>query len=190
MRAPAELASPVTALAVAGLALVAASWSADAGAHPKRRPGLWEVRSTGAEALGMPATRFCVGDGTDTEHAHLDRASGQRGSCSLGTFVRAGEAWVAESVCREGRSTVISRAVASGDFETAYRIDTLVTQGTPAGGGRRDDREAVVARWLGPCEPGQRAGDLVIPGMGTLNMEDGTFLAEPRPRPRRAAPPR
>ena len=190
MRAPAAFASLATALAVAGAVLAAAAWSADASAHPKRRPGLWEVRSAGADALGMPATRFCVGDGTDTALTHLDRSSGPRGSCSLGAFSRVGEAWVAESVCREGRSTVVSRAIASGDFETEYRIDTLVSQGTPGSAGRREDREAVVARWLGPCGPEQRAGDLVIPGMGTLNMEDGTFLAEPRGRTRRAAPAR
>lgn len=137
----------------------------------------------------MAPTLFCVGEHTDTARAHLDRSPGPRGSCSLGEFVRSGEAWVAESVCREGRSTVVSRAVASGDFENAYRIDTIVTHAATAAGTRREDREAVVARWLGPCEPNQRPGDLVIPGMGTLNMDDGTFRAEAPSRPRRAADP-
>ena len=156
-----------------------AAAAADAAlAHPKRRPGLWEVRSAGVDALGMPPTRFCVGERTDSPGSHLDRSPGARGSCSLGEFVRSGEAWVAESVCREGKSTVTSRAVATGDFETEYRIDTIVTHAA----GRREDREAVVARWLGPCEPGQRPGDLVVPGMGTLNMDDGTFRAEPAER--------
>ncbi len=135
----------------------------------------------------MPPTRFCVGEATDTAASHLDRAGGERGSCSLGQFVRTGDAWVAESVCREGRSTVVSRAVASGDFENAYRIDTIVTQAGASPAPRREHREAVVARWLSPCYAGQRPGDLVVPGMGTLNMEDGTFRAEPTPR-RRAAP--
>jgi hypothetical protein len=156
-------------------------------AHPKRRAGLWEVRSAGADALGMPPTRFCVGDGTDTARAHLDRSPGTRGSCSLGEFVRSGDAWVAESVCREGKSSVTSRAVARGDFQTEYRIDTVVTHAGASA--RREDREAVLARWLGPCETGQRPGDLVVPGMGTLNMDDGTFRAEPPPRPRRATSP-
>lgn len=163
----------------------------DAQAHPQRRAGLWEVRSAGVDALGMPPTRFCVGEQTDTPRTHLDRSPGPRGSCSLGEFVRAGDAWVAESVCREGRSTVTSRAVATGDFRTAYRIDTLVTHDTSPS--RREERDAVEARWLGPCEPGQRPGDLVVPGMGTLNMDDGTFRAEPPSRARRgqpAAPPR
>ncbi|MFM1989609.1 MAG: hypothetical protein RJA99_2566 [Pseudomonadota bacterium] len=157
-------------------------------AHPKRRPGLWEVRSTNADSLGLPPTRFCVGEQTDSERAHLDRSPGPRGSCSLGEFVRSGEAWVAESICREGKSTVTSRAVATGDFENEYRIDTIV-QHAAAGVRPREDREAVVARWLGACEPGQRPGDLVVPGMGTLNMDDGTFRAEPPTRTPRAVPP-
>jgi hypothetical protein len=173
-------------------ALVAAAVTADpAQGHPQRRPGLWEVRSAGVDALGMPPTRFCVGEQTDTPSAHLDRSPGPRGSCSLGEFVRTGDAWVAESVCREGRTTVTSRAVATGDFRTAYRIDTLVTHDASAP--RREERDAIEARWLGPCEPGQRPGDLVVPGMGTLNMDDGTFRAEPPARTRRgqpAAPPR
>lgn len=172
-------------LAVA-LAAAAALAPAPADAHPKRRAGLWEVRSANSDSLGMPPTRFCVGEQTDSARAHLDRSPGLRGSCSLGEFVRSGEAWVAESVCREGKATVTGRAVATGDFETEYRIDTVVTHAAPGASGRREDREAVVARWLGPCETGQRPGDLVVPGMGTLNMDDGTFRAEPPSRAARA----
>ncbi len=174
--------------ALAGAAAAFAS-SGPADAHPSRRPGLWEVRVAGSDAIGMAPTQFCVGEHTDSARAHLDRRPGPRGSCSLGEFVRSGDAWVAESVCREGRSTVVSRAVATGDFETEYRIDTIVTHAASPTGARREDREAIVARWLGPCAAHQRPGDLVIPGMGTLNMDDGTFRGEAPARPRRAADP-
>lgn len=149
--------------------------------HPKRKAGLWEVRGVSAEASGLPPTRFCVGENTNTRSSHLDRSVGERGACTLGAFRRAGQAWLAESVCKETRSVVVSRAIASGDFETEYRIDTLVTYDPPLGGIRREDKEAVVARYLGPCLDGQKAGDVVVPGMGTLNMVDGTFRAEPAP---------
>lgn len=158
--------------------------------HPRRTPGLWEVRSAGAHASGLPPTRFCVGEDTDNEHSQLDRSVGKRGACALGPFRRAGSSWVAESVCRQGRTSVVSRSIASGDFDSAYRIDTIVQYDPPLGGVRRDDKDAVVATRLGPCEPGQKPGDMVMPGMGTLNMFDGSFRAEPpqRSRSRRGEP--
>lgn len=153
--------------------------------YPKRKPGLWEVRTVVAQASGLSPTKFCVGEGTDTRTSQLDRSVGARGACTLGGFHRAGLAWVAESVCREGKSRIVSRAIASGDFDTGYRIDTVVTYDPPLGGVRREDKEALLAHYLGPCEPGQKPGDMVIPGMGTLNMVDGTFRAEPAARPTR-----
>jgi hypothetical protein len=152
---------------------------------PRRQPGLWEVRSAGAQSAGVPLVRFCVGEATDTAAQHLDRVPGVRGSCSLGAFRRDGSAWVAESVCRDNRSTASSRALASGDFVSAYRIDTVVRYDPPLGGVRAEDRDSVSARRLGDCAAGQRPGDMIIPGMGTLNMTDGHFRPEPAARPAR-----
>ncbi|HMN65048.1 MAG TPA: hypothetical protein PKB08_08640 [Burkholderiaceae bacterium] len=157
---------------------------------PKRRAGLWEVRSVGAQASGLPPTRICVGEGTDTAQNHLDRSVGSRGSCTLGAFRRAGQAWLAESTCREGRTVVTSRSIATGDFDASYRIDTLVSYDPPLGGVRREDKDALEATWLGPCAQGQKPGDMVVPGMGTLNMLDGGFRAEPPARGRAAERPR
>lgn len=155
--------------------------SLDPLSFPKRKAGLWEVRSTGAQSHGLEATRQCIGDKTDQVDSHLDRRAGAKGSCTMGAFKRAGSSWVAESVCREGRVNVVSKAIASGDFETEYRIDTVVTYEPPLAGIRKEDKDAVLATFLGPCLSHQRAGDMVIPGMGTLNMIDGTFRAEPTP---------
>lgn len=155
--------------------------SLDPMAFPKRKAGLWEVRSTGAHSHGLEATRYCIGDKTDQADSHLDRRAGAKGSCTMGAFKRAGSSWVAESICREGKVNVVSKAIASGDFETEYRIDTVVTYDPPLAGIRKEDKDAVLATFLGPCLSNQRAGDMVIPGMGTLNMNDGTFRAEPTP---------
>jgi hypothetical protein len=177
---PAAAHALAVALALVVLAAAHAGEATAPAAFPKRKAGLWEVRSVASQAAGLAPTRHCVGEQTDVESSHLDRQPGTRGACSLGAFRRAGDAWLAESVCREGRTVVTSRAVATGDFATEYRIDTHVTYDPPLGGVRREDKEAVVARWLGPCGPKQKPGDMVIPGMGTLNMVDGTFKAESR----------
>ncbi len=154
--------------------------------HPRRRPGLWEIRSTSNDNIGMPPTRFCVGEETDRPERHLDRVAGEKGSCTIGGFKRVGITWIAETVCRDNRTTVISQSVASGDFLSEYRIDTLVFYSPPLAGGKREDKDSVSARYLGPCAPGQRAGDLEVPGMGTLNMTDGSL----KPEAGKSRPPR
>lgn len=146
--------------------------------YPRRKPGLWEMRNAASEILGMPPTNYCVGEQTDTPEYHLDRVAGEKGSCSIGPFKRVGISWVAESVCRDSRTVVVSQSIASGDFQTQYRIDTLVFYSPPLANNRREDKEAVVARYLGPCSAVQRPGDLVVPGMGVLNMGDGTLRPE------------
>ena len=151
---------------------------------PRRAPGLWEVRSASSSVIGLPPTLNCVGDGTDGSRSQLDRSPGAKGSCTLGSFTRVGEAWVAESVCKEGRTRVTSKAIATGDFRSHYRIDTAVTYDPPLGGVKKEDKDAIVARHLGACPAHQKPGDLVVPGMGTLNMIDGTFRAEPSPAAR------
>jgi hypothetical protein len=142
---------------------------------PRRAPGLWEVRSVGAQAAGLPPVQQCVGTGTDTAESHLDRVAGTRGACEFGPFRRSGKGWLAESVCRQSRVRVTSRSVLTGDLEHAYRIDTVVRYEPPLGGRKHEDRDALEARRVGPCLPGQSPGDAVIPGMGTLNMLDGDF---------------
>jgi hypothetical protein len=143
--------------------------------YPRRKPGLWEIRNAASENLGMPPTSYCVGEQTDTPEHHLDRVAGEKGSCSIGPFKRVGISWVAESVCKDSRSVIVSQSIASGDFQTQYRIDTLVFYSPPLANNKREDKEAVVARYLGACPAGQRPGDLAVPGMGVLNMGDGTL---------------
>lgn len=157
---------------------------------PRRRAGLWEIETVGAHAAGLPAARYCIDDSTDRAGLHLDRSSGAKGSCSLGAFRRAGEAWSAETICRQGRTSVVSRSIASGDFETTYRIDTVIQYDPPLGGVIPRESTAIRGRWVGPCLAGQRAGDVSIPGMGRLNMKDGSVVPEETPEQRKTAKPR
>ena len=167
-----------------------AASNADGHDFPRRRAGLWEIETVGANAAGLPAARYCIDDTTDRASLNLDRSSGVKGSCRLGAFRRAGDAWSAETICRQGRTSVVSRSVASGDFETAYRIDTVIQYDPPLGGVIPRESTAIRGRWIGPCSAGQRAGDVSIPGMGRLNMKDGTVVPEEPAEPRKAAKPR
>lgn len=148
--------------------------------HPRRKPGLWEIRNSASEQLGMPPVHFCVGEQTDTIEHHLDRQVGKRGACQVGSFKRVGVDWVADSVCKDARTTVVSQSTTKGDFQTRYRIDTLVFYSPPLLNNRREDREYVEARYLRACPEGQKPGDLTVPGMGVLNMLDGGLRRDAR----------
>jgi hypothetical protein len=148
---------------------------------PKRKAGLWQIKAVGLEQAGMPPTLFCVGDVTDTQTQHLDRKPGVLGSCTLGSFKQAQGGWLAESICKDSRTTVKSQAVLTGDLNLEYRIDTVVTYLPPIAGTRKTDQDSLLAKFMGACSAAQKPGDLVVPGMGTLNLNDGTFRAEAKP---------
>ena len=157
------------------LATTNCAWSTD---FPKRQSGLWEIQSEVSRAAGLAPAQQCVGPNSDTAQQHLDRTIGRRGFCNLGPFIRNdNRVWIAQSTCRHRRKVVSTRKIATGDFVTHYRIDTIVRS-------QRKQRtrtlaqDILQARYLGPCLAGQRPGDLVTPGMGTLNMTDGAFQRE------------
>jgi hypothetical protein len=142
-------------------------------AFPKRKPGLWEIKTTAASQAGLPASYLCVGDTTDTPKSHLDRYATTAGACQFGAYQKVGNGWLSEAVCKEGRNNITSRSLASGDFEKAYRVDTYVTYSPPLKNGKREDKEALVASYMGACRAGQKVGDMFMPGMGYINMVDG-----------------
>lgn len=146
---------------------------------PRRKPGLWEIRSSASEQLGLPPVVLCVGPDTDSSEHHLDRRVGKRGACQLGGFRRVGISWMADSTCKDSRTRIVSQSIASGDFQTHYRIDTVVFYSPPLANNKREDRESTDARYLKPCPDNAKPGDLTIPGMGILNMLDGALQAEP-----------
>jgi hypothetical protein len=142
--------------------------------YPKRKPGLWEIKTVASQQAGLPPTFYCIGPETDSAKLHLDRQASVEGPCKFGSFTKVGNGWLSESVCKEGKTNVVSRSLAAGDFEKEYRIDTFVSYSPPIGNGKREDKEALVASYLGDCRPGQKVGEMFIPGMGYISMVDGT----------------
>jgi hypothetical protein len=142
--------------------------------YPKRKAGLWEIKTTAASGSGLPPSYLCVGENTDNSQVQLDRQSSNAGACKFGSYQKVGNGYLAESVCKEGRNNITSRSLASGDFEKNYRVDTFVTYSPPLKSGKREDKEALVATYMGNCRAGQKVGDMFMPGMGYINMVDGS----------------
>ena len=157
---------PYFTLFVAFLALSTAASAASSSA-PKRKSGLWEIKISSLQAQGAPAMQQCVDEKSDD----IMKGDPNQASCSKSEFRKEGDRIVHETVCNVQGSTARTRSVISGRLDSAYRVEQKSTYEPPLHG-MRETTTVIDAKWLGPCAPGQRPGDMLMPGMPNINMEE------------------
>lgn len=96
-------------------------------------------------------------------------SSMQKEMCSKNEMSREGNKLHMHSVCKFGetRATTKGTAVFSGD--TGYRMETNSSYSPPLMG-MREAKTLIEAKWLGPCKPGQKPGDVTLGNGMTINI--------------------
>lgn len=144
---------------------------------PRRKSGLWHISITSPEMPQMQMQfQECVDQKTD-DLMKPQVPGDDEVSCSKIDIRREGAGFVMDSVCKMNGTTVTTRSVFSGNFDSAYKVDNKSTYRPPFEG-LREATMRMEARWTGPCKPGQKPGDVDIPGMP--NMQD--FKGAPKKR--------
>lgn len=157
-------------LAVAFLALILSPLATAAGEVPHRKPGLWEVKM---QVPGMPqpmASQQCIDEKTDDLMERQGQAHAKQ-QCSKNSVRKEGDKVIVESVCKFNGTTATTTAVFSGDFSRSYRGEINTTYSPPMQG-MKSSKQTMEAKWLGACKPGQKPGDVIMPGMGSMNIQD------------------
>jgi hypothetical protein len=157
------------ALAVTIITALAAS-SAAAFDQPKRKSGLWDMTMTNSGAEGGQTMQMCIDEKSDKLMAQQAGGMGKQ-SCTKNEVRKEGDKIIGESVCAFGSSTATTKAVFTGKFDSAYRVEAKTTYDPPMMG-KKEGTTVIDAKWTGPCKPGQKPGDMVMPGMGTVNMNE------------------
>ena len=154
--------------------LISFAASAAAQDMPKRKSGLWEITTTSgnmgaAQAqAGNAVVQMCIDEKTD--NAVQQQASGvAKQSCSKQNMRRSGNEVVVDSVCKFGETTATTHSVFTGSFESAYKVDTRSTYDPPMMG-MKEGSAVIEARWLGPCKPDQRPGDMILGNGVKINV--------------------
>lgn len=137
---------------------------------PQRKSGLWEMKT---QMPGMPAQaqgpmQMCVDQASDNV---LQERAKEKVNCPVMDVNRAAGKVTIHAVCKRDGVTTTSDAVITGDFDSSYRNDMTIRY-EPAQHGMKEMKMVQEARWLGPCKPGQKAGDVMMPGMQRFNMPD------------------
>jgi uncharacterized protein DUF3617 len=131
---------------------------------PARKPGLWEVKMAFEGRPGAQSIKQCVDPETD---AIMQSSATNIGSqCSKRDIVKSGDTTTIDSVCSVAGHEASSHAVVKGSFDSDYTM--TVASKSDAGA----INLTVSGKWLGPCEAGQRPGDLILPNGLKLNLKD------------------
>lgn len=156
-------------LLVFALASASLAEAALAGDMPKRKSGLWEINMRMEGVPGMGPMQQCIDQSTDD----LMQQQAKKGemNCSVMDVKTLGNKVTIHSVCLIEGSTATTDGVFEGAFDSSYK-STMKTRFNPPMHGRSESNMALDARWLGPCKPGQKPGDVIMPNMGGVNINE------------------
>lgn len=144
---------------------------------PTRKPGLWQQRMT---TIGAQVPPTSVTMCTDERFDKMSISRSQDAErCTQHSVRREGRAVVLDTVCTHQGSTVRTKGRFSGDFNSRYSGDMHSTFDPPIQG-MKEMQQKIEARWLGPCKPGQKPGDVFVEGMGGMNINEMTQGMDPK----------
>ena len=155
--------------------LVLAAWpclTAGAEELPVRKAGLWEMKvvKTGSviPALTM---QHCTDETTDKDMINSVSPLAKQ-ICSKQEVQKTATGYVTDAVCSVAGVSMTSHSEITGDFNAAYTVTTQshLDKGPES---LRNTTTKIEAKYLGDCKPGQKPGDIVMPGGGfKLNVKD------------------
>ena len=136
---------------------------------PKRKTGLWEINVHMEGAPSMGPIQQCIDQTTD--NLMQQQAKERKQDCSVMDIKPSGNKVTIHAVCKMEGSTVTTDGVFEGAFESSYK-GTMKSRYNPPMHGMSESNMTQEARWLGPCKAGQKPGDVIMPNMGGMNIND------------------
>jgi Protein of unknown function (DUF3617) len=164
-----------------GTALLRAP-AARADEMPLRKPGLWEMKivKTGS-VLPEMTMQHCTDETTDKQMSTAFSPVAKE-TCSKRDIAKTATGYVSDSVCSVGGATMTSHADLTGDFNSAYTVKSTAHSDKGPASVPRDVTSTIEAKWLGPCKPDQKPGDIVMPGGFKMNIKDAEKLKNLLPK--------
>lgn len=159
----------LSSLLLLGLAAASLAGGALAADTPKRKSGLWEINTQMEGMPSMGAMQQCIDQNTD--NLMQQSAKKEKIDCSVMDVKPQGNKVTMHSVCKFEGTTATTDAVFIGAFDSAYKGD-MKTRYNPPMHGVSESKMTMEARWLGPCKPGQKPGDVIMPNMKGMNMNE------------------
>jgi hypothetical protein len=152
---------------------------ASAADFPARRAGLWDVTVT-MQGMNLPArtNKMCIDAATDAKLMNLGMAS-KEAKCTSMNVSGMGNVRTVDSVCHMNGGEQKNHIVMTYAGNGAYHMD-MQSQFSPPVAGHNQSHIMQDAKWIGPCPPDMKPGDMMINGM-KINMLGSMDHAAPGP---------
>ena len=158
-----------TSLLICGLAAASLAGAASAADMPKRKSGLWEINTRMEGMPSMGPIRQCIDQNTD--NLMEQQAQKEKTNCSVIDIKPQGNKVSIHSVCKMEGSTATTNAVFIGTFDSSYKGDMHIKFSPPMHG-MSESKMTFDAKWLGACKSGQKPGDVIMPNMNGININE------------------
>lgn len=149
--------------------------NAGADSMPNIRPGMWEstmeIPEEGGTKPQKMTAKQCFGDKESLTDLFTKAQKSMQGQCGEMKFTSSGSTYMSTVTCDLGISKLTLKTKASGDFKTQYSFESD-TSFNPPFLGQTNHHSTGSARYLGPCEPGTKAGDVITEDGKKININD------------------
>jgi len=130
---------------------------------PKRKAGLWELKTTSADGAPAAVMQQCTDEAFEAQMQKTALETAKT-MCSKNDMKRDGNTITGNAECKMGTVTVTSRSVTTGDFTSSYK--TVINNAyNPPMMCKASDTLTMEARYVGPCAAGQKPGSMTMPNM-------------------------
>lgn len=127
---------------------------------PNRKPGLWEIKGHMEGMPDMGAVQECVDKDTDNILQQEQKEKGME--CKPPVVKKAGDKITIHTECTLDEDLVVSNDYTlQGSLDSAYQGTVVSQMKSSANTGKTTF--TFHARWMGPCKPGQKPGDVINP---------------------------
>jgi len=159
-----------------GAGVFALSSAALAEDLPLRKAGLWEMKvvRTGGAMPDM-TMQHCTDPTTDKEMSN-SASPLAKPVCSKQDIRKTATGFVTDSVCSVAGVSMTTHAEIVGDFNSGYSLTSTTHSDKGPTGKPLDATTKIEAKWMGDCKPGQKPGDIVMPGGMKFNVKDADKL--------------
>ena len=152
---------------ISGLLLLSVDLKADP--YPHRRPGLWELTSSPIDQRLPPnVSQLCID--AATESALIDVGTeAVKSACSKNDIQVSGNSITADLVCKFGDHEQTTHSVTTFSGDSAFHTDTNVHFDPPILG-KSDRTMTHDGKWVGPCGPDMKPGDVTTANGIKMNI--------------------